>query len=169
MNRGSLGAWRCAVTLIEDDEIDVIAELERMDRFFDGEEAGEIPLEVLRAEGIDIPAVPPEDAAVLRAKLFEIIEAMFEIGIVVEQTDHLSDAELYRFLVGDALLEETMISTGGGGAWHISPVRDDDSETYLRYYADDETRERWHREFGCVLPPKEKLPYDRDRLLPPHA
>jgi hypothetical protein len=55
------------------------------------------------------------------------------------------------------------------GAWHISPVRDDDSETYLRYYADEETRERWAREFGCVLPPKEKLPYDRDRLLPPHV
>jgi hypothetical protein len=153
------------VTVIEDDEIDVIAELERIDRFFDGEEAGDVPLEVLRTRGMDIPAVPPEDAAVLRAKLFEIIEAMFEIGIVVEQTDHLSDAELYRFLVDDALLEETMISTGGGGAWHISPVRDDDSETYLRYYADDETRERWHQEFGCVLPPKEKLPFDRDRLL----
>jgi hypothetical protein len=153
------------VTFIEDDETDVIAELERIDRFFDGEEAGDVPLEVLRARGVDIPAVPPEDAAALRAKLMEIIEGMFEIGIVVEQTDHLSDAELYRFLVDDALLEETMISTGGGGAWHISPVRDDDSETYLRYYADDETRERWHREFGCVLPPKEKLPYDRDRLL----
>ena len=153
------------MTFIEDDETDVIAELERIDRFFDGEEAGDVPLEVLRARGVDIPAVPPEDAAALRAKLMEIIEGMFEIGIVVEQTDHLSDAELYRFLVDDALLEETMISTGGGGAWHISPVRDDDSETYLRYYADDETRERWHREFGCVLPPKEKLPYDRDRLL----
>jgi hypothetical protein len=154
------------VALIEDDEIDVIAELERIDRFFGGEEAGEIPLEVLRTRGMDIPAVPPEDSGALRAKLMEIIEGMFEIGIVVEQTDHLSDAELYRFLVDDALLEETMISTGGGGAWHISPVRDDDSETYLRYYADDETREQWHREFGCVLPAKEKLPFDRDRLLP---
>jgi hypothetical protein len=90
---------------------------------------------------------PGEDAA-LRAKLMEIIEGMFEIGIVVD------------------LLEETIISIGGGGAWHISPVRDEDSEIYLRYYADDETRERWHREFGCVLRPKETLPFDRDRFLP---
>jgi hypothetical protein len=153
------------VTLIEDDENDVIAELERIDRFFDGEEAGDVPLEVLRARGVDIPQVPPAEDAALRAKLMEIIEAMFEIGIVVEQTDHLSDAELYRFLVDDALLEETIISIGGGGAWHISPVRDEDSDIYLRYYADDETRERWHREFGCVLPTKEKLPFDRDRFL----
>jgi hypothetical protein len=155
------------VALIDDDENDVIAELERIDRFFGGEEAGDVPLEVLRARGVEIPKEPPGEEAVLRAKLMEIIEEMFEIGIVVEQTDHLSDAELYRFLVDDALLEETLISIGGGGAWHISPVRDEDSDIYLRYYADDETRERWHREFGCVLPPKEKLPYDRDRLLPP--
>jgi hypothetical protein len=158
------------VTLIEDEEVDVIAELERMDRFFDGEEAGEIPLEVLRARGMDIPQVPPEDAAALRAKLMEIVGGMYEIGIVVEQTDHLSDAELYRFLVDDALLEETIISPGaGGGTWHISPNGEgtpEDDAVYLRYYADDETRERWHREFGCPLPAKERLPYDRDRLLP---
>ena len=154
------------MALIEDDENDVIAELERIDRFFGGDEAGDIPLEVLRARGMDIPQVPPEDEAALRAKLMEIIEGMYGIGIVVEETDHLSDRELYRFLVDDALLEETIISIGGGGAWHISPVRDDDDAIYLRYYANDETRERWHREFGAVLPPKEKLPYDRDRLLP---
>jgi len=106
--------------LIEHDEVDLIAELERMDRFFDGEEAGEIPLEVLRANGIDIPALPPEDAAALRAKLFEIIDAMFEIGMVVESTDHLSDAELYRFLVDDALLQETILD----GRRYVAPQSD---------------------------------------------
>ena len=159
------------MTLIDDDEIDPIAELERMDRFFDGEEAGDIPLEVLRGRRIDIPAVPPEDAAALRAKLLEIIEAMFEIGMVVESTDHLSDAELYRFLVDDALLHETIISVAGG-TWHISPIgsgSEEDNEIYLRFYADDEYREMWHRDFGAVLPPKEKPPCDRDRFLPGHA
>ena len=158
------------MALIDDDENDVIAELERIDRFFGGEEAGDIPLEVLRARGMEIPQVPSSDEAALHAKLMEIVEGMYEIGIVIEQTDHLSDAELYRFLVDDALLQETIISVGGGGGtWHISPNgsgSEEDDAIYLRYYADDETRERWHREFGCPLPPKEKLPYDRDRLLP---
>ena len=155
--------------LIEDDEDDLIAELERVDRFFEGEEAGDIPLEVLRARGMDIPAVPPQDAAALRAKLLEIREAMYEIGIVVESTDHLSDVELYRFLVDDALLQETIISMAGG-TWHISPIgggSEEDNDVYLRYYADDDYREQWHRDFGEPLPPKEKLPYDRDRLFPP--
>jgi hypothetical protein len=157
------------VTLIDDDEDDLIAELEQIDRFFDGEEAGEVPLEVLRARGMDIPQGPPDDPAALRAKLFEIREAMYEIGIVVESTDHLSDAELYRFLVDDALLHETIISMAGG-TWHISPIgggSDEDNQIYLRYYANDEDRERWHRDFGDPLPPKEKPPYDRDRLFPP--
>lgn len=158
--------------LIDDDEIDPIAELERMDRFFDGEEAGDIPLEVLRGRRIDIPQLPPVDEAELRAKLLEVIEGMADIGMVVESTDHLSDAELYRYLVDDALLEETMLPMGAGGTWHISPIgsgSEEDNEIYLRFYADDEYREMWHRDFGAVLPPKEKPRCDRDRFLPGHA
>jgi hypothetical protein len=159
------------VTLIHDEENDLIAELERMDRFFEGKEAGEIPLEVLRGRGIDIPAMPPIDEAELRARLLEIAEGMADIGMMLEDTDHLSDAELYRYLVDDALLVETMVSPAAGH-WHISPIgggSEEDNEIYLRYYADDEYREQWHRDFGDVLPPKEKPPYDRDRFLPGHG
>ena len=159
------------MTFIYEEENDVIAELERMDRFFEGEEAGEIPLEVLRGRGIDIPAIPPVDEAELRARLMEIVEGMADIGMMLEDTDHLSDAELYRYLVDDALLEETMLSSGGG-QWHISPIgggSEEANEIYLRYYADDEYREQWHRDFGDALPPKEKPPHDRDRFLPGHG
>jgi hypothetical protein len=155
-----------------DDEFDPIADLERMDRFFGGEEAGDVPLEILRENGIGIPDVPPEDEAVLRAKLLEVIEGMADIGMVLENTDHLSDRELYRYLVGDALLEETVLPMGPGGTWHLSPIgsgSEEDNEIYLRYYADDEYREMWRRDTGAVLPPREKPPCDRDRFLPGHA
>ena len=159
------------MTMINEEEDDLIAELERIDRFFGGEEPGEIPIDVLRARGIDIPQTPPDDAAALRAKLWELIEAMYELGIVVESIDHLSDAELYRYLVDDALLHETIISVVGG-TWHISPIgsgSEEENEAYLRYYADDDYREWWHREFGDPLPPKESPPYDRDRFLVVHG
>jgi len=58
------------------------------------------------------------------------------------------------------------------GHWYISPIgscSEEDNEIYLRYYADDEYREQWHRDFGDPLPPKEKPPYDRDRFLPGHG
>ena len=158
------------MTLI-DDEFDPIAELERMDRFFDGEEAGDVPLEVLRGNGIEIPENPPGEEAALKAKLWEIIEGMADIGMVIENTDHLSDLELYRYLVDDALREETVLPMGPGGFWHLSPIgsgSEEDNAIYLRYYADDEYREMWRRDFGIKLPPKEKPPCDRDRFLPGH-
>lgn len=151
----------------DEEESDLIAEMERMDRFFDGEEAGDIPIEFLRQRGIDIPALAPDDDAELRVKLRELIEEMSEIGIVVEFIDHLSDREIYRYLVDDVLLVETVLSSPVAGTWHISPIGgcgDKDNEIYLRYYADDDDRERWHREFGDPLPPKEEPPYGRDRF-----
>jgi len=145
-------------------ESDLIAELERLDRFLDGSEEGERPLEVLRAGGLQIPDASTLDDEALHRTLWELLERMASIGVVVDSTDHLSDRKLYEFLVTEALLEETRL--GDSGVWHISPVRDGDDDIYLRYYADDETRADWVRDFGSVLPPKEPRPFDRDRLLP---
>ncbi len=149
---------------------DPIAELERLDRFFDGEEDGERPLDVLRSKGMAIPDDGQLDDAALHKKLWEIIHAMAALGLYLDSTDHLSDRELYRYLVTDALREETVLSEpGSGGFWNISPIggcSEEDNQVYLRYYADDATRKDWVKEFGESIPPKEKLPFDRDRRLP---
>jgi hypothetical protein len=145
---------------------DVIAELERIDDFFDGGE-GQRPLDALRAGGMVIPDETSLDDEALHQKLWELIAGMASIGMVLESTDHLSDRALYRYLVTDGLLEETPLF--GLGMWHLSPIgggSEEDNEIYLRYYADDKTRARWKSEFGETLPPKEPLPFDRDRRLP---
>jgi hypothetical protein len=157
---------------MSDDVHDPIAELERLDRFFDGEEEGERPIDVLRNDGVSIPDDSDLDDAALHAKLWEILNAMAAAGVFVESTDHLSDRELYRYLVEDALQEETILPTpGSGGGWHLSPIgggSEEDNGIYLRYYADDETRASWENDFHATLPAKEKPPFDRDRLLPVH-
>jgi len=43
---------------------------------------------------------------------------------------------------------------------------DEDNEMYLRYYASDEEREEWRRQFNEPLPPKMRSAFDRDRFLP---
>lgn len=147
--------------------MNIIEELERLDRFYDGEEDGEVPIEVLRARGFVIPPDDSLDDQTLHTKLWELIHAMFSIGMVIEFTDHLSDRELYRYLVNDQLLQPTILSEGG--FWHLSPIgggSEEDNEIWLRYYADDEDREDWKRDFEEILPPKERPPHDRDRLLP---
>ncbi|MGA7614316.1 MAG: hypothetical protein WBX15_03975 [Thermoanaerobaculia bacterium] len=151
-----------------DDEYDPIEEIERIDRFYDGEEEGERPIEVLRARGVEIPDETSLDDAKLYERLWAILKAMAEIGIYVESTNHLSDRELYRYLVGHVLVEETILPGSPMGGWFYSPIggcSEEDIEIYLRYYADEDERESF-REDDRPLPPKETPPYDRDRLLP---
>jgi hypothetical protein len=155
--------------LTDDDDDNPIAEIERLDRFFDGEEDGERPLDVLRARGVELPEESSLDDEALHQKLAELFDEMAGIGMLLDSTNHLSDRELYCYLLTDALLEETILPTSNAGAWHMSPIgggSQEDNDIYLRYYADDETRERWQRDFRDPLPPKEKPPFDRDRLLP---
>ena len=151
-------------------ERDVIEELERLDAFFDGTVAGEVPLEILRKRGIDLLDPSTLSDEEVHRKLWEVIGAMAPLGLYLDSTDHLSDRELYRFL-GEVLLEETMLSANPDSAWHLSPIgggSEEDNEIYLRYYADDDDRKQWMGD-GATIPPKEPLPFDRDRLLPqPH-
>lgn len=44
---------------------------------------------------------------------------------------------------------------------------DEDILLQMKYYADDEEREEWAKDFpDFEMPAKEELPYDRDRFLP---
>ena len=127
-------------------------------------------LQWLENAGLEVPSPEQLTDAQLRDKLWEIIDRMASLGAYLHSTNHLSDRELYRYLITDALREETVLpEAGGGGGWHISPIggcSEEDNEIYLRYYADDESRKGWRGDSDEPLPPKEKLPYDRDRLLP---
>ncbi|HEX7679866.1 MAG TPA: hypothetical protein VF713_17185, partial [Thermoanaerobaculia bacterium] len=58
------------------DDHDPIAELERLDRFFDGEEEGERPIDVLRNNGVSIPDERDLDDATLHTRLWDLINAM---------------------------------------------------------------------------------------------
>ena len=149
--------------------MDPVAELERIDRFFEGNEKGDIPIEVLRQRGTAIPPEETLDDDELHAKLWEVIEEMWTIGMVLDFTDHLSDRELYRYLVDEVLPEERILSEDGTGFWHISPIgvcSEEDNKIYLRYYADDGIREDWQKHFREAIPPKERPPFDRDQFLP---
>ena len=152
------------------DRDEATAEIERLDRFFGGEERGEVPIDLLRASGLDLPDDDSLlDDATLHTRLWELIIAMAGIGMVLEDTDHLSDRGLYRFLVTDGLKEEAPLSPGALSTWHLSAIgcgSEEDGLIHLRYYADDDARQRWEREFGGPIPLKEPLPFDRDRLLP---
>jgi len=102
--------------MTKDDVDDPIAELERLDRFFDGEEQGERPLKLFRARGMIIPEGSSLDDEALHQKLWELIDEMASLGMFLDSTDHLSERELYQYLVTDALLEETLLPSSASGS-----------------------------------------------------
>jgi hypothetical protein len=125
----------------------------------------------LVGRGVAMPPGAELDDESLPAKLAEVIRELAELHCFLEGTDHLSDRELYDWLWRDGLREETPgISETLQGAWHTSPIgggTEEDTAIWLKYYASDEDRKRWHLNFpDDPIPDHEVLPFDRDRHLP---
>jgi hypothetical protein len=146
--------------------------LSKLDAWIDGDEDGDIPLEVLKARGVALPDAKILDDAALHDALWRLIRAMADIGIFVESTDHLSDRELYTHLIEDALLVRSVLVPGDPSyGMHIDIIggfSEEDIRTYLTYYADEEERESFRADFEGEFPQSLPHPYDRDRLLPTH-
>jgi hypothetical protein len=123
--------------------------------------------EWIECDGYAIDPHPSDET--LNAALMALIDHLASVGVFLTSTDHMSDRELYDFLVqGDllrahrALLPDSFVCCdviSGGSA--------EDHAIYLRYYASEDDRARWARDFPeDEMPPREKPPYDRDRFLP---
>jgi hypothetical protein len=128
------------------------------------------PLDALVKDGFNLP--PPEqlDDADFTAKLWELIRELGKRRLFLHCTDHLSDRELYTWLVTDALREELMGFGLPMGNCHLDVLgscSEEDLILSMRYYSDDKERARWMNDFpDFPMPPKEKPQHDRDRHLP---
>ena len=127
--------------------------------------------ELLEQGGMALP--PPEalDDLQLSAKLWEVIRGLAMLRTFLYNTDHLSDRELYEELWHEVLREENPdMPINEDTACHIDLVSsgsEADNELYLRYYADEEDRQLWAKDWpNDAMPTHEAPPYDRDRHLP---
>ncbi len=119
-------------------------------------------------------SLPPPDSLTdeeLTAKLWEVIQKLALLHVFVEQTDHLSDRELYTHLWTDSLREETKaLALAANSAYHIQLLgsySEEDMVLYLKYYADEDWRRQWHKDWpNDPILAHEDPPYDRDHLLP---
>lgn len=148
--------------------------LESLDRFLDDPEGeGMIPLKLLAQQGLELPSSSALSEEGVHETLWKLIEAMAKLGIYLSSTDHMSDRELYDYLRNDALREPALVLPGTVEyACHLDPISGgsaEDSDIFLRYYADAADRRLWLEQFpDSVLPASETPPHDRDRLLPRH-
>ena len=125
----------------------------------------------LESAGVSLPAPESLKDQELTAKLWEVIQKLALLRVFLDQTDHLSDRELYTHLWTDTLREETKVfALAPNSACHLQMLgsgSEEDNLLYLKYYADDNCREHWHEDFpNDFIPEHEDPPYDRDRALP---
>jgi hypothetical protein len=125
----------------------------------------------LQEAGIALPAPDTLDDDQVSMKLWEVIDQLARRRVFLSQTDHLSDRELYQLLWSDTLHEDTKdMVMDESSACHIdllSSGSEEDNQLYLKYYADDEERERWRQDYPeDSIPDHVDPPYDRDQHLP---
>lgn len=125
----------------------------------------------LIAAGIELPQPDALDDEQLPDKLWEVIEALADMNVFLSQTNHLSDRELYTALWTDVLRQEVPERDIDENAeWYVDILggwSPDDTLTYLKYYADEKTRQEWRTDYPDLqLPEHVDPPYDRDRHLP---
>lgn len=127
--------------------------------------------DILVEAGVDMPPAEELDDTRLEARLWEVIHAMEEFGHYLQNTDHLSDRDLYKRLWTETLREPTSVMPENPRfACFIDIVGTgsvEDLRLYLKYYADEETRREWAKDWAWgSVPEHEDPPYDRDRRLP---
>lgn len=126
-----------------------------------------------RLEQAGVQLTPPDelDDAAVTGKLWEVIHALARLDTFLEYTDHLTDRELYAHLWWSSLREDTpCFPPGGGWVCHLDVIgsgSDEEADMYLRYYADERTRNHWRRDFPEMeIPPHKDPPFQRNALLP---
>lgn len=127
--------------------------------------------DVLAQGGLELPHPDELDNSQLAAKLWEVIRSLAMLRMFLYNTNHLSDRELYEELWHELLREEgPLLPFSSDTACHIDLVgsgSEKDVELYLRYYADEETRRDWAKDWPDDLMPVHEAPsFDRDRYLP---
>ena len=124
----------------------------------------------LIAQGIQLPDPESIGDADISAKLWEVIVGLSRLRVYLDQTDHLGDRELYATLWRDVLRTDTSAIDEIGFNTHVallSSGSEEETEVYLRYYADEDERRGWVKEFSDYdLPPHEDPPHNRDPILP---
>jgi hypothetical protein len=122
----------------------------------------------LHDAGIDLPDPDAMDDSKLTAKMWQVIEALAGMSVFITSTDHLSDRQLYDRLWRHSLREEQPIVPGSiDHVDLVSTGSEEDIQAWMKYYADEDTRRDWLKDFPDYdMPAHENPPCDRDRHLP---
>jgi hypothetical protein len=120
--------------------------------------------------GVEMPDPKEMNEDKLESKLSEVIYRLAELKTYIESTGHLSDRELYTMLWSDILHQGTVLLHDDATCRRIDLIgsgSEQDTFLWLKYYADEESRSAWIKQFpDSEMPPHEDPPYSRDHQMP---
>jgi len=124
--------------------------------------------EILHELNVELPRPKKLTDGELTAKLWEVIHALLSRSIVLGNTDHLTDRELYTLLWNETLREEFVICPDYAINVDMTKTGPDNGiPIYLKYYASEEERRLYSDAYpGCELPQHVEPPLRRDHLIP---
>jgi hypothetical protein len=124
--------------------------------------------ELLEESGIGLPSPENLAGSELTGRLWEVIHALGSHSVILCNTDHLSDRELYALLWKETLRNHCVASPQ-----HVIRLdmtengRDDGMAMYLKYYASDGQRQMYADVYPKFkMPPHVDPPRRRDHLIP---
>jgi len=125
---------------------------------------------LLEEARVPVPSPDEISDSDITAVLWKVIDGMAELGAYLTSTNHLSDRELYEVLWNNLLREDhPIVSEEFPLMTHIDILggwSNEDMQTYLTYYADEETRQDASENGTVPIPDHVDPPYQRDHLLP---
>ena len=125
------------------------------------ERAPALPISRWFAPELLLPRMDELSDAQVKRYLSETLQKLYSQRIVLAFTDHLCDRQLYCLISRDILpsYEKKIEHPKNYLHWHC--LDENDSETWLRYYATDAERDEWLQENDGELPPHCDPPYPR--------
>jgi hypothetical protein len=125
------------------------------------ERAPALPISCWSLPELVLPRPDSLDDDLLSNLLYDTIDRLFAVRVVLEMTEHLSDRELYTVIYRDILpaCEKKVDLPGNYLCWRC--LDESDTETWLKYYATEAERLQWLENNSGPLPEALELPYPR--------
>ncbi|MDO5553235.1 MAG: hypothetical protein Q4G68_05700 [Planctomycetia bacterium] len=123
----------------------------------DWERAPELPIRDWFNPPLNLPPASLLSESQVSEILADVVNRLFDKGIILDYADHLSDRELYQMIVKDILpiREKKIDNPSLYHHWDCCNRSDiDNEELWLMYYASEEDRDLWQETHEGQLPPK---------------
>lgn len=125
------------------------------------ERAPALPISCWSLPELVLPRPSSLDNDLLTELLDDTVQRLFQVRVVLEMTEHLSDRELYTLIYRDILpaCEKKVDLPGNYLCWRC--LDESDSETWLTYYATESERLQWLEHNYDSLPDPAAVPFPR--------